>query len=208
MLNTVGNTDKEIEIVSKGIAVLEIGDELVNINGTLTVNDQNISSSDTLPIGAIVEYDGDSVPIGYEEVKTGIITAFMKDESGYTTDERTEFSNAIISGSGLSFISNAVVVGKGISKVKVSANFNVQVAQGTSAFVLNMYIRKNGNTVMKNNDYKYNVPEWNYSSMSNPPFLLEVQEGDKIAIGLSSGRNIRIHNDEYGKSYMTVEVVE
>lgn len=58
-----------IETCHKGKAVIEIEDGLVNINGILTVNDQNITSSDTLPIGAIVEYDGDTIPDGYEEVE-------------------------------------------------------------------------------------------------------------------------------------------
>ena len=30
----------------------------------------NVKVSDTLPIGSIVEYDGDTVPIGYEEVNS------------------------------------------------------------------------------------------------------------------------------------------
>ena len=37
--------------------------------------EMNVKVSDTLPIGSIVEYDGDTVPIGYEEV------------NGYSTNE-------------------------------------------------------------------------------------------------------------------------
>ncbi|MBR6689758.1 MAG: hypothetical protein IKL65_00305 [Bacilli bacterium] len=44
VLMTVGNTDKEAITVPKGIAVVEIGDDLVNINGLLTLNDEDFIS--------------------------------------------------------------------------------------------------------------------------------------------------------------------
>lgn len=33
----------------------------------------SIKASDTLPIGTIVEYDGDTIPSGYEEVEDGVV---------------------------------------------------------------------------------------------------------------------------------------
>ena len=42
LLMTIGSENKDIHVVTKGIAVVEIGDSLVNINGILTVNDQSI----------------------------------------------------------------------------------------------------------------------------------------------------------------------
>lgn len=53
-----------IETCHKGKAIIEIEDGLVNINGTLTINGQDIESSDTLPIGAIVEYSTEEQKIG------------------------------------------------------------------------------------------------------------------------------------------------
>lgn len=57
----------------------------VDIEGDLTLNGENIlnklpsdGGGDTLPIGTIVDYDGDTVPVGYEEVE---------DESEYSTEE-------------------------------------------------------------------------------------------------------------------------
>ena len=43
-LMTVGSADKEAITVPKGIAVVEIGDDLVNVNGLLTLNDEDFIS--------------------------------------------------------------------------------------------------------------------------------------------------------------------
>lgn len=41
LLMTVGNESKDIHVVTKGIAVVEIGDSLVNVNGDFTINDKS-----------------------------------------------------------------------------------------------------------------------------------------------------------------------
>ena len=55
--------------LNKGIPIANWDDKKFNINGKLTVNDQDVTSADTLPIGAIVEYDGNTIPDGYEQIK-------------------------------------------------------------------------------------------------------------------------------------------
>ena len=44
-----------------------------NVGGLLQVGGQKIESSDTLPIGAIVDYDGNTAPEGYEEVDNTVL---------------------------------------------------------------------------------------------------------------------------------------
>ena len=44
-----------------------------SVGGLLQVGGQKIESSDTLPIGAIVDYDGDTVPDGYEQVNKNVL---------------------------------------------------------------------------------------------------------------------------------------
>lgn len=51
-LLTVGSGSKDAITLTKGIAVVEIGDELVNVNGTLTVLDKSILDL-TYPVGSI-----------------------------------------------------------------------------------------------------------------------------------------------------------
>lgn len=201
---TLGSGIPHIAYAKNGVGIMGKYDE--SVGGLLQVGGKSITSNKIL--NTYSESETDVYSCDYVNKTNSAITAYLTGESDYTTDERGSFSNTVISGNGLSLVGNAIIVGKGVSKVRISANFNVQTGSGTSAFILNLYIRKNGSIIMKNNDYKYNVPEWNYSSMANPPFLIEVQKGDKITLGLSSTRNVRIHNDKYGKSYLTVEVVE
>lgn len=212
-----------------------------------------VKTADTLPIGTIVEYDGDFIPAGWENVEgtnkikkmeqsigvvgnvvnkqieskqdtyscdylnkkddyinklKSTITAYLPDESEYTTNERNSLVNANVVGNSLSLEENAIVIGEGVSKIKASAHFNVQTGAGTLPILLNMYIRKNGAAVMTSADYEYNVPEYYYTSASVAPFIIDVQEGDRISIGLLPNRAARIHNDSYAKSYVTVEVAE
>lgn len=49
---------------------------------------------DTLPIGTIVEYDGDTVPEGYEEVTQGIVTG-EEYETGRIIDGKKEYGKRI-----------------------------------------------------------------------------------------------------------------
>lgn len=82
---TIGEAILSTITVGKGIPVYnwyeKNGINYFNVNGTLTVNNQPVSGSDTVPIDSIFEYDGTSVPEGYErvydystdEIKTGEI---------------------------------------------------------------------------------------------------------------------------------------
>ena len=65
-------------VVSKGKPILNWNDKMVNVNGDLYINGEHFSGGDTLPIGAIVDYDGDTVPEGYEIVA----------EPTYSTEEQ------------------------------------------------------------------------------------------------------------------------
>lgn len=62
-------------IVTTGISIIRVGDGYVDIRGDLLQNGKVFSGGDSIPVGTIVDYDGDTVPDGYEEV------------SDYSTDE-------------------------------------------------------------------------------------------------------------------------
>lgn len=77
-------------IITKGIPIFWWNGEKVTINGDLyiadtdgnnPVNVKNLTSGgyDSLPVGSIVKYDGDTVPFGYEEVP---------DPDDYSTQEK------------------------------------------------------------------------------------------------------------------------
>lgn len=66
-LMLVSASDKPI-IVTKGISIIRVGDGYVDIRGDLLQNGKVFSGGDSTPVGTIVDYDGDTVPDGYEEV--------------------------------------------------------------------------------------------------------------------------------------------
>lgn len=74
MYSTVVKTSETIAKWHKsGAYIKEIDTNKLKVCG------QDVTASDTLPIGSIVEYDGDTVPEGYEEVV---------DENVYSTEEQ------------------------------------------------------------------------------------------------------------------------
>jgi len=99
VLMTVGNTDKEAITVPKGIAVVEIGDDLVNINGLLTLNDENF-------ISKIYEYIDTNIRKlkNYTELKDGTDLNTIIDYGTYRstttahTSTMTNVPNGVSSG--------------------------------------------------------------------------------------------------------------
>lgn len=65
LLMTIGNENKDIHIVTKGKAVVEIGDALVNVNGDFTINDVQIqtNASSTVSGGIKIRLSGDTLYI-------------------------------------------------------------------------------------------------------------------------------------------------
>lgn len=54
--------------VTKGIPIVNWGEDYFNVNGDILKNGQPLNDGDTLPIGAIVNYNGTTVPEGYTTV--------------------------------------------------------------------------------------------------------------------------------------------
>lgn len=73
---TVGDNVADIIVVPKGQEVVAIGEDGVWVYGHLLLNDEPIGNGDTLPINSIVEYDGDEVPEGYEEVEEWVDVSY------------------------------------------------------------------------------------------------------------------------------------
>lgn len=62
----LGSGIPHIAFSKSGVGIMGKYDE--SIGGLLQVGGKSITSSDTLPIGTIIEYDGDTVPTGFEAV--------------------------------------------------------------------------------------------------------------------------------------------
>lgn len=74
LLETVGNSNSDIQVVAKGQEVVAIGENGVWVYGDLLLNDIPVSAGgDTLPVGSIINYDGSEVPSGYVKVSDYVL---------------------------------------------------------------------------------------------------------------------------------------
>ena len=88
--------DSENEVVTKGVPTFQAGETHFQVNGTLYVADEdgnnpiNVESLvggggyDSLPVGSILNFDGDVVPFGYEKIdeEVGFIIESNSNENG------------------------------------------------------------------------------------------------------------------------------
>ena len=93
-----------------------------------------VKASDTLPIGAEVDYDGDDIPAGWEEVRPRTINRLYVRNSTIelttTSDNETKtlLLNNVVYQDGNGFTLNSdgtITIGDGIKKVEVSAMANI-----------------------------------------------------------------------------------
>lgn len=108
-------------------------------------------------------------------------------------------------GNKLSLSNGGVLIGSGVSKVKVSANLMTKGRTGADYTIGSILL----NSTSEKNAYMsgaYSTSQWVNSSISS--FILDVQEGDVIylGVGASSTGNVDIAGKTF--TYMTVEVVE
>ena len=108
-------------------------------------------------------------------------------------------------GNKLSVANGGIVIGKGVTKVKISANLNVQIHAALNG-MMSFHIFKNGTRI----DSNYIVQEaakYYYISIPIPTYILNVQEGDILSLYMDTPVSCTLHNDMYGKTQMTVEVI-
>lgn len=69
LIMTIGDLNTDIHVVAKGLETIAVGDLCGWLYGDWKLNDSPLGTGgDTLPIDAIVNYDGTEVPNGYEKV--------------------------------------------------------------------------------------------------------------------------------------------
>ena len=164
---------------------------------------------DDVPIGSIVEYEGEEVPDGWvevaDEVETSIITAYCSQPVNLTEKGLIPFDSNTSVGSKLSITDDGKIkIGAGIDKVKVSGQI-WYYANGTTRQWFYMF--KNDQMINTVIDYaeQYNVV--NFSEK-----IIEVTEGDILELQLVNTEGTGSVQINYGNStktmtFMTVEEV-
>ena len=105
--------------------------------------DLTVKAGDTLPIGTIVDYDGDTVPTGYEEVNSSSETEFMRIKKTFQTtvptgkvlNNRTESNVDTYSCDYINLIGKTITMNSGgVSSQSLSVNTLTEVTNTTNEY--------------------------------------------------------------------------
>lgn len=178
-------------------------------NGTTLVSVGGGSSAggEVLPVGSEIDYDGTTVPTGWEQVEyPNIITAYRSADYSITQTgayEAIPFDVNEKAGTKLTLNSSGgVVIGAGVANVKISAKITL-VGASLTAGNKNLVIMKNGTIVDR---IWARIDTYN-SYMAMPSRVISVNEGDVITLAFYGTQNDKISGTS-PFSQMTVEVVE
>ena len=210
----ISELDELQEVADQDLFVIVDSDE--NTTKKIQASNLNIKGGDTLPIGGIIEYDGTTVPQGYEKVNDSART-IMSAYNASAGEEISAFGTTTIAldtvissiGTKLTLSNGSVKIGSGVSKVMVSGVLRGYFKNSTTTTNYEMGCRINKNTTIARTvefiiDKNATIDA---KLITVAPFLLDVEENDVISIGIysSTGNAVRKY---LANSYLTVEVVE
>lgn len=214
----------ELPIASKDIlGGIKVGKNLeIEEDGTLNAKaggGGGIIEGDTVPINAIFDYEGDTVPEGYVEVEPSssggnyepnVMCLEMSKEQIFSAETyaKVEFDISTKIGDKLIFEDNAVKIGAGVEYIKVSVIVNPK-----SSKIGNTYVRiiKNFDGTLKNTVswiFDKVATDWGVKCLILPPKLLKVQEGDIISLFVYTFGSGSVGPGNGAETALTVEVVK
>lgn len=169
-----------------------------------------IKAVDTLPIGTEVDFEGEQVPAGWEEVSgTEII------QCGINNDISGEFNPEVKVnldkqyykiGDNLTMNNGSIVIGKGIKYVKINVCVSIYISTpSTSKNYCRVRVLKNGaniNLLSTRAELTINRP---YLSLNG--YIVPVKEGDILDVMFYHRNEGSPSNLEYSGFWITVEKV-
>ena len=201
-------------LVVKGIPIFWWNGEKVTINGDLYLADEDGNNPinvknlvggggyDSLPVGSIISFDGDEVPVGYEEVEPNYIVATIN--AVYTTAENVRIilnTVAESSGTKLTLENGAIKIGEGVSKIRVSASAFINNWAASTNYAW-LKIRKNESNIAG----VINSATASFISTSIPTTIISVTSGDEIDLAFE-GPTSKLRNGREN-TWLCVEVIE
>lgn len=190
-----------------------------NDNGTY--KDIYVKTFDTLPIGAELDYDGETVPSGYVQVAEAdaIIvnlnaTASITTSTPAYTQKVIPLNNEYIKlGNKLTFNStnNSVVVGAGVNHVEISASASLRNSNTTSAAERVLSIKTSTTPYIGQASFRNSYSSSNTAyNLSISPLIISVQENEEIQLCFSSetSETIKVYGSASCITYLTVKVID
>ena len=170
------------------MSVLNISNDLQNVIKKIASDTNN---GDTLPIGAIVEFDGTTVPNGYEQISPGTslyLTATVDNVINIPKDYWKVLplvrldSQTTVSESKLKIVNGKIKIGAGVNHIRVSCGVFVEGMENTTYAWASIGV--NGVSVMQaihSGSY--------FQSCIISPRILNVSAGDLIDMGVNTSSN-------------------
>ena len=137
-----------------------------------------------------------------------IMTACTHTTATVQNNGTVPFNNILKVGDKLTFNSsdNTIVIGTGVSKILVSGKMTI-----TSTMPMNQThyfsITVNGNESYAQGRVNKTITSTPFDA-NTPPFIFEVQEGDKIGMKYATSQTGTLSNNISGQTWVTVEVIE
>lgn len=206
--------DTVVDIKAMTQAEYDVLTDTEKNTGTYLITDPTDDSYiDELPIGSIIEYDGDTVPDGWvlDESAIGNQILARSSDMNFTTTADSQWTtiglNAVSSSVGSSLTldttNHEIVIGSGVSYISVSCGC-VIILNSTGMTYQSLGIRKNTTTwgPYAQTRANYNPSVQPYVTLAD--VLIPVQAGDRISMMIFN----RIAGTlTVGQIYMSVKVV-
>lgn len=121
-------------------------------------------------------------------------------------ETKISLSNPAVIGNKLSLVNNGIVIGSGVSWVRVSANVGGQNSSANSGKIYACIKRNDEAQFEKYSDT--NTAQYEYQSFEFAPFILSVNEGDVIAMYVTSPVKWVVNSSYDKMTSLMVEVIE
>lgn len=175
-----------------------------------------VGSAESIPVGAVLEYEGDVIPQGFELVEEGlsgkqersIMTLSLAAKPSFTNQTwfQIPFDNYIQVGDQLTFTEDGgIKIGSGVSYIKVSGLGNPQSSTGGLAY---MRICKNSSGDILTWSMNNIAANWASVSVVIPAKMVEVDENDIIYMYIYTEGTGSIGPGNGADCSLTVEVIK
>ena len=166
-----------------------------------------VKAADTLPVGTEVDYDGDEVPAGWEEVEDHIgefIQVGLAFERSIPSEVTTVNFDVVTNNKGNSFTlleDGTIKIGKNVKKIAINLFHRGQTSKSEQTPILRIY-KNNIDAIVLG---VTQPAQWGTIQRQLPNFIVDVTEGDIIKVtDMGNGSYVTWFKD----SYMNITVVD
>lgn len=147
--------------------------------------------SESLPVGTELDYDGETVPTGWEQIPQKEYILATTTTASRTNPTKVVFNSVFSYAGDFTLNDGGVVIPAGISKVRVSANVFLEDAQ-YSGYSISAIYRSRSGTETNQAQTLTPVSSGFYASSIISPTIVDVEEGDILYIRGDNPSNSKV----------------